>query len=108
MRRFSARLKLFCSNIFEGRAQTCRTRRFQARLGPVRTGVNFAMSQLIMNRWSAFFLVVLTLLAPGAGRAETEPFKFVFMSDIHVGGYNGEADLRKSVRDINNNFKDYK
>lgn len=34
--------------------------------------------------------------------ADNAPLRFVFLSDTHVGSPTGEADLRASVRDINN------
>src|ERR1039458_6357354 len=33
--------------------------------------------------------------------AETGPFRFVWLSDTHVGSGTGEQDLRASVSDIN-------
>ena len=46
------------------------------------------------------FVIALVLCLFSAG-AQTQPFRFVFLSDTHVGAITGEEDLRAAVRDIN-------
>ncbi len=47
-------------------------------------------------------LVVLWLFfLPLLVSAQTAPFRFIFLSDTHVGSTTGEQDLRAAVRDIN-------
>ena len=46
-------------------------------------------------------LVLLLVLLPCPSPAEAGPFRFVWLSDTHVGSPTGAADLRASVRDIN-------
>lgn len=50
-------------------------------------------------------LILLLLLASISfgGFAQTNPFRFAFISDTHIGSPNGSAeeDLRRTVRDIN-------
>ena len=45
--------------------------------------------------------IVVLALALNVARAEPKNFRFVLVSDTHVGGTTGEADLRATVRDIN-------
>ena len=44
--------------------------------------------------------LLIAALGPDA-RAQTSSFRFVFLSDTHVGSPTGEEDLRATVRDIN-------
>lgn len=52
-------------------------------------------------------LLALPFVAAKSVRAETQPLKFIFMSDTHVGSPTGAADLRASVKDVNTHFADY-
>ncbi len=47
------------------------------------------------------FLAVLLVLFPCSSPAVTNSFRFIWLSDTHVGSPAGEADLRATVRDIN-------
>lgn len=49
------------------------------------------------------FPVALTLLMALAcsSFAATEPFRFAFLSDTHIGSANADEDLRAAVRDLN-------
>jgi len=47
------------------------------------------------------WFLVLSLLFPLADTAQTNVLRFVWLSDTHVGSPTGEADLRRSVSDIN-------
>ncbi|HEY0067027.1 MAG TPA: PQQ-binding-like beta-propeller repeat protein [Flavisolibacter sp.] len=49
------------------------------------------------------FLFFLLLLVSSVAGAQTRPFRFVFISDTHIGSPNGSAeeDLRRTVADIN-------
>jgi outer membrane protein assembly factor BamB len=47
------------------------------------------------------FLFLLILLAPLSLLADTNAFRFAWLSDTHVGSTTGEQDLRAAVRDIN-------
>ena len=56
-----------------------------------------------MNRLKSIgplFVIALALCLIQAS-AEAQPFRFVFLSDTHVGSPTGEEDLRAAVRDIN-------
>lgn len=56
----------------------------------------------VMNQTVRYIVVVLILvLCPALAHSESEPLRFVFLSDTHVGSPTGAADLRASVRDIN-------
>jgi len=52
-------------------------------------------------RVPVFLAVVLLYLAPLVLWAQSSAFRFVFLSDTHVGSPTGEEDLRAAVRDIN-------
>lgn len=47
------------------------------------------------------FVFIGLLLAGVAAHAATKNFRFVFLSDTHVGSTTAEEDLRAAVRDIN-------
>jgi outer membrane protein assembly factor BamB len=47
------------------------------------------------------FAILLVLLPCSCPADDLVPFRFVWMSDTHVGSPTGAADLRASVRDIN-------
>jgi len=46
-------------------------------------------------------IVLGVLLAPFLLGAQSNSFRFAWLSDTHVGATTGEEDLRASVRDIN-------
>lgn len=50
---------------------------------------------------SALGLFVSMILLPLLAAAETNAFRFAWLSDTHIGSITGEEDLRASVRDIN-------
>lgn len=55
-----------------------------------------------MKQYGRFLLlVVLPVLLPFLSRADTGPFRFVWLSDTQVGSPAGAADLSAAVRDIN-------
>jgi outer membrane protein assembly factor BamB/predicted MPP superfamily phosphohydrolase len=56
---------------------------------------------LLRRLGRGFALLLLALLWFSAGAAETNSFRFAWLSDIHVGSTTGEEDLRATVRDIN-------
>lgn len=57
-----------------------------------------------MNRFKFvryIFIVAALALSLSSALAETSSFRFVLLSDTHVGSTTGEEDLRDAVRDIN-------
>src|SRR5499426_3027682 len=54
-----------------------------------------------LRRWSAPCLALLLFLLPLTLFAQTNSFRFAWLSDTHVGSTTGEEDLRAAVRDIN-------
>ncbi|THU33493.1 metallophosphoesterase [Niastella caeni] len=50
-----------------------------------------------------FFFISMLLLATGLLHAQIKSFRFIHISDTHIGSPNGSAeeDLRRTVRDIN-------
>src|SRR3954451_5567639 len=58
------------------------------------------MSEFRKRHWSAR-LVALCLLLPLLVSAQSNSFRFAWLSDTHVGSTTGEEDLRASVRDLN-------
>ena len=59
----------------------------------------FAPGSLASHRGA--FPLLLLLLAPLWLLADTNSFRFAWLSDTHVGSTTGEQDLRAAVRDIN-------
>lgn len=54
-----------------------------------------------MIRISVVLLVYLLLFSAGSSAQKT--FRFVHLSDTHIGNATADEDLRRSIRDINNN-----
>ncbi len=50
---------------------------------------------------SCAWICLAAALSLATARAETKSFRFVLLSDTHVGSGTGEEDLRAAVRDIN-------
>jgi len=51
-----------------------------------------------------FFLLILTIfLIPVAAQPQNGNFRFALVTDTHIGGATAEEDLRRTVRDINDN-----
>ena len=50
---------------------------------------------------SCAWICLSVALSLATARAETKSFRFVLLSDTHVGSGTGEEDLRAAVRDIN-------
>ncbi|MSU59479.1 MAG: hypothetical protein EXS35_15130 [Pedosphaera sp.] len=67
---------------------------------PARPADNPRVNQFKSVRVSIAALLALALSCCSAN-AETKPFRFVFLSDTHVGSASGEEDLRDAVRDLN-------
>jgi outer membrane protein assembly factor BamB len=59
--------------------------------------------KLVNMKLSLRLAMALCLFAifPRADAADSEPLRFIWLSDTHVGSQTGEADLRRSVADIN-------
>jgi outer membrane protein assembly factor BamB/predicted phosphodiesterase len=58
------------------------------------------MSEFRKRHWPSR-LVALCVLLPFLVSAQTNSFRFAWLSDTHVGSTTGEEDLRATVRDVN-------
>lgn len=54
-----------------------------------------------MKLLTRIFCLFIFLFISSASYAQTQQFRFAWLSDTHVGSATGAADLRNSVRDIN-------
>ena len=62
---------------------------------------NWRMRQLKAVR-RVFLAGLITLVSlTFSAFAETQPFRFAFLSDVHVGSLTGQEDLRATVQDMN-------
>ena len=83
----------------ETRSGVAQNRTMSKHHASARTPV-FAFRRGALIRGKAMVTLLLFLL-PLLLFAESAPFRFVWLSDTHVGSTTGEQDLRAAVRDIN-------